>query len=367
MDELRFGIVGTGMMGCEHIGNLAALPGAKVTALSDPTQASLSSAAAFVPGAARFADHRGLVTSGLVDAVVVASPNHTHRSVLEDCWGTGVHIFVEKPLCTTVPDALAVRTAAARHDGVVWMGLEYRYFPAVDELLRQVRGGAAGRVHMVAIREHRYPFLVKVGDWNRFSVNTGGTLVEKCCHFFDLMNLVVGEHPVRVFASGSQDVNHLDEVYDGRVSDILDNAFVIVDYPGGTRALLDLCMFAEGSRWEQEIAVTGDAGKIEAHVPGFAEIVRGAEPELVVGSRGPDWPVTSRSIVYDSRAGHLGTHHGASYIELERFVAAIRGGSAPEVTIDEGVWSVAMGVAAHRSIDERRPVELSEFDLPAAT
>ena len=100
---------------------------------------------------------------------------------------------------------------------------------------------------MVAIREHRFPFLTKVDDWNRFSANTGGTLVEKCCHFFDLMNLILRNAPWRVMASGAQDVNHLDERYDGRTPDILDNAFVIVDYPSGARALLDLCMFAEAT------------------------------------------------------------------------------------------------------------------------
>ncbi len=88
---------------------------------------------------------------------------------------------------------------------------------------------------MVAIREHRFPFLVKVGDWNRFNRNTGGTLVEKCCHFFDLMRLVAGAEPVSVLASGAQDVNHLDERYNGEVPDILDNAYVIVDFANGVR------------------------------------------------------------------------------------------------------------------------------------
>ncbi|CAI7933418.1 unnamed protein product [Closterium sp. NIES-54] len=52
-----------------------------------------------------------------------------------------------------------------------------------------------------------------------------------------------------------------------QVSDILDNAYVIVEYKGGGRACLDLCMFAEGSRNEQEICVVGDRGKVEALVP----------------------------------------------------------------------------------------------------
>ena len=62
--------------------------------------------------------------------------------------------------------------------------------PPVARLLAEVKKGSVGRVHMVAIREHRFPFLPKVGDWNRFSRNTGGTMVEKCCHFFDLMRLI---------------------------------------------------------------------------------------------------------------------------------------------------------------------------------
>lgn len=55
-------------------------------------------------------------------------------------------------------------------------------------------------------------------NWNRFNANTGGTLVEKCCHFFDLMRLFAGANPVRVMASGAIDVNHKDETYDGKVS-----------------------------------------------------------------------------------------------------------------------------------------------------
>lgn len=42
-------------------------------------------------------------------------------------------------------------------------------------------------------------------------------MVEKCCHFFDLMRLFVGANPVRVMASGAIDVNHKDEIYDGKV------------------------------------------------------------------------------------------------------------------------------------------------------
>ena len=148
--------------------------------------------------------------------------------------------------------------------------MEYRYIAPVARLLDEVRNGTIGRLRMFAIREHRFPFLHKIGDWNRFNEKTGGTLVEKCCHFFDLMRLVVGAEATRVYASGAMDVNFLDERYDGRRPDILDNAFVVVNFDNGARAALDLCMFAEGSQWQEAIAATGDLAKVEAFVAGPA-------------------------------------------------------------------------------------------------
>ncbi|MGZ6887795.1 MAG: Gfo/Idh/MocA family protein [Acidimicrobiia bacterium] len=276
--EVRYGIVGAGMMGLEHFRNLRALPGAVVTAVADPHPESLARARATAGDdpLACFPSHVELLESGLVDAVVVASPNLTHAAVLRDVLASPLPVLVEKPLCTTVADCRAVLAATRERDAIVWVGLEYRFMPPVARLVQEVRAGAVGRVHMVAIREHRFPFLSKVGDWNRFNRNTGGTLVEKCCHFFDLMTHIVGAAPVRVLASGGQDVNHLDERYDGEVPDILDNAFVIVEFASGARAMLDLCMFAEGSEHQEELSVVGDAGKVAGVPAGRGGADRGA-------------------------------------------------------------------------------------------
>ena len=359
---LRYGIVGTGMMGLEHVRSLSAVPGAEVVALADPDGGSLARALeAAPPGVAAFADAGELVEAGGVDVVVVASPNHTHREVLERVWGRPVHVLVEKPMATTLDDACAVARRASRHGGIVWVGLEYRYMPAVAALLDEVRGGAVGRVRMVAVREHRFPFLVKVGNWNRFNRYTGGTLVEKCCHFFDLMNALTAARPLRVFASGGQDVNHLGESYDGERPDVLDNAFVVVEYPDGVRASLDLCMFAEGSRFEQQLSVVGDRGKVEALLPGFMEVARGRCSELVVGSRGEGWPVETREVGPDPTVGYEGFHHGSTYLEHLALRRAIVAGERPTVSVDDGLWSVAAGLAAQQSIAEGRCVELSEL------
>ena len=241
-DTIQFGVIGTGMMGCEHIRNLSNVPGVRVTAIADPDERSrnLGKLAAREP-VQTYEDYRELLKRAPVDAIVIATPNHTHFEVLQAAFGTRKHVLVEKPLCTEIDHCLRVIERAATHPGLVWVGMEYRFMRPVARLVEEVRAGSLGQVRMIAIREHRFPFLPKVGNWNRFSRNTGGTLVEKCCHFFDLMNLIAEQHPTQVYGSGGIDVNHLHERYDGETPDILDNAYVIVDFDRGARGMLDLC------------------------------------------------------------------------------------------------------------------------------
>ncbi len=354
--SIRYGIVGTGMMGVEHVENIAHLDDASVVAVCDPSPSSLHAgvmAATAGAGAApmAFSDHRELLRWGGCDAVVIATPNYTHAEIVGDALEHSVHLLIEKPLCTTVEECRAVIEAAAGgpRERVVQVGLEYRFMPATKALLAEVGSGSLGEVRMIAIREHRFPFLPKVGDWNRFNRFTGGTFVEKCCHFFDLMNLIMGDAPYRVMASGGHDVNHLDESYDGGRPDIFDNGFVVVDYPRGRRAMLDLCMFAEGSKNQQEISVVGDLGKAEALV---------SEGMLRVGRRS-DWTVEERPVTSEGVA-HVGMHHGSSFLEHVAFAESIRSERPPEVGLEEGLMSVAVGVAAHRSVETARPVMLEE-------
>ena len=351
-EQFRYGVIGTGMMGVEHIMNINHIDGATVTAYADPHEASRSNAASITSDAVGFADYRELLESDLVDAVVIVTPNHTHVDVLADALATDLHVLVEKPLCTTVEDCRLTIERAAHRDAVTWVGLEYRYMPPVARLIDEVRKGTVGDLKMLSIREHRFPFLPKVDNWNRFNRNSGGTLVEKCCHYFDLMNHIIESDPVRVMASGAQDVNHLYEVYDGETPDILDNAYVIVEYDSGARAMLDLSMFAEATYNQEELVAVGDKGKVEAFVP---------EMLIRIGRRGEHYiGQAEQHHVVDPRIKFQGVHHGSSYLEHVDFIEACRSGSGASVDLEAGLMSVAMGVAAHKSIDERRVVEMSE-------
>ena len=356
--SIRYGIVGSGMMALEHIANLALTPGATVTALADPVAASLDRAAAAVGhDVARFDDAAALAASGLCDAIVVASPNFTHAEVLRPLMAAGLHILCEKPLATTMADARAVAAAAAQYDRVFWTAMEYRFMPPMAEFVRQIHDGRIGRLHMLSIREHRFPFLVKVGDWNRFSANSGGTMVEKCCHFFDLMRVIIGSEPVRVYCSGAMDVNHRDERYDGRTPDIIDNGFTTVDFANGVRAMLDLCMFADGAEQQEEVIATGDAARLDCFIPA-GQIVHSPRVGFV-------WPkaATRETIETDAAALAAGHHHGSTFYQHRHFAAAVRGEGPVIVTADDGLRAVAMGIAAETSAKQHRVVEMSELGL----
>ena len=356
---VRYGLVGSGMMAAEHINNLNVTPGAVVTAIADPVETSLAWAknalGARAEGVRTFSDSAALARSGLVDAVIVASPNHTHRKVLEPLFDTGLAILCEKPLATTIDDARWIVERANKSAAPFWTAMEYRYMPPAAAFIAEVHGGRVGKLQMLSIREHRFPFLPKVGNWNRFSRNTGGTMVEKCCHFFDLMRLITRSEAVRVYCSGAMDVNHLDEVYDGRRPDIIDNSFTTVDFANGVRAMLDLSMFAEGAENQEEITAVGDKARLDVLIPEGALVY---SPR--VGFRAPK-QIERRVIEVDETALKVGTHHGSTFYEHQKFIAAVRGEGAVEVTAEDGLRAVAIGVAAEISAREHRAVEMKEL------
>ncbi|MCJ8309965.1 MAG: Gfo/Idh/MocA family oxidoreductase [Hyphomicrobiales bacterium] len=350
---IRYGLIGSGMMGQEHIRNLNLLEGAQVTAIADPDVGMRDLSAQMTDGpASTFADHKEMLSADLCDAYVIVSPNDTHHNILLDLVDVNKPILCEKPLCTTSADCRDVLAKFALKSAPVWVAMEYRYMPPVQRLINETMQGTVGQAKMIAIREHRFPFLDKVGDWNRFNERTGGTLVEKCCHFWDLMRLVMQSDPVRVFASAAADVNHQDETYDGRTPDIIDNAFVVIDFENGTRGMLDLCMFAEGSKWQEVVSVTGPKARIDACVPGPARFSKDGKEQtsqLVFSDR-----VAKQERIEPVEVDHAilqaGDHHGSSFFQHQRFLQLVRGEiSAPEVSLEDGLWSVLIGEAAEKS------------------
>lgn len=363
----KYGLIGCGMMGQEHLRNIALLVGVEVTAIYEPDLQMRAEAAVLAPGARFYDSLEALLTESGVDCLVVVSPNFEHADQLRTiARHSPLPLLMEKPLFTDMNDVAELLALGRAYPAPIWVAMEYRYMPVIARFIDEVRHMQAGggRVHMLTIREHRFPFLEKIGDWNRFSDKTGGTLVEKCCHFFDLMTFIMQAKPVRLYASGGQNLNHLDERYDGATPDILDNGYVLVDFANGTRAMLELSMFADGSKFQEMISAVGSTQKVECRVPGpqrFWPVDELGEPptaELIISPRDPkgehrvDVPV-------DAQMLEAGDHNGSTYYQHQKFLDVVRGKGEVEVDFAAGYQAVLIGKAAHHSIETKNAVDLT--------
>jgi len=352
------------MMGHEHLRNIALLEGTTVSVIFEPDFEMAKTARVVAPDAQLVNSIDDLLSQDNLDCLVITSPNYCHFEQLQQIAATRpLPILVEKPLFTDIADLEALDAFERNYPAPVWVAMEYRYMPPVAAFADAV-AQATGGLKMLTIREHRFPFLTKVGDWNRFNEKTGGTFVEKCCHFFDLMRLIIDAEPTSVMASAAQDVNHLDESYDGKRSDILDNGYVLVDFANGARAMLELCMFAEGAEFQEEIIGIGPTGKLEAKVPGpgrfWPEHLGPAPTPLLIESpRNPQGPII-REVPVDPPLLDAGDHNGSTFYQHQLFLELVREErDAPQVSLSDGKKAVLMGMAAQQSAATGQAVKLS--------
>ena len=360
---IHYGIIGCGMMGQEHLRNIALLKNTNVKAIYEPNVEMAKKASALAPNAIFTHTINDLLNIDDIDCLLIVSPNFCHIDQLMQILDKRhIPILIEKPLFTDENDVAKLKKFRDEYKSHVWVAMEYRYMPPIQALSEKILQ-STGKINMLTIKEHRFPFLEKVNDWNRFNKYSGGTLVEKCCHFFDLMRLLIKSEPIRIMASASQSVNHLNETYDGKTPDIIDNAYVIVEFKNNVRAMLELCMFAEGSRYQEEISAVGPIGKIEALVPGpgrfWPEHLGPAPiPQLIISPRKPQGPI-HEDIFVDEKLLNAGDHNGSTFFQHQKFLELVRGNlQLPEVSLLDGWKAVAMGLAAQKSAETGLSVDL---------
>lgn len=359
----RFNVIGVGVNGQEHLAVTLLEGRATIHGVYDPNPSSVAAAKAVK---ARFSQEELVVYESLeaacsdpaVDGLIICTPNFTHLEVLKVAAKSGKHILLEKPMATNLPDAHEIWQMAHNYSGVLQIGLQYRYKPIYVEALHEAKERRSiGELKTITILEHREPFLDKVRQWNKFSKYSGGTLVEKCCHYFDLFNLFAGARPVSVYASGSQAVNFKDFEYGGEKSDILDNAFVIVEYENGIRANFNLCMFSP--MIYEELVLCGDEGRLKASEgtnhqahsqwSNYLEVICNHDRTSRVMT--PSYP----HFIEDSG------HSGATFYEHFNFVNRLEGQPSSAASAEEGFWSVVVGVAAEESVRRGTKVMVGEL------
>ena len=344
---LNVGLLGAGWFGrAAHLANLVRLEGVHVVAASSRSEESLAKAKSIVGDDLQtFTDWRHLLHIQAIDAVVIALTNDEHHAACLAAFSAGKHVLCEKPLALTVPDCDEIIAAAQSAKRVLQVGHEMRFQRMYGHMKRMIDQGEVGDLQLMWCREFRGPMRP---GWRSSERLTGGTILEKNCHHFDLFNWTLGTRPLRVAALGGRNVL-LDR-------EVLDNAQVLVEHEGGRRATLELCLFAPQGG-ETEIGVCGSGGRIDTL----------NQARKLVHHRF-DLPERTEIDVadYPDEAGFVdaaGRLDRGIQPELKHFVECCRTGQSPLTDGPSARMSVAVCLAAQESIRREEVVTIEETEL----
>ncbi len=363
MRKLKYGVIGcAGQMGMAHLLFLNNVVADRVTvaALCDLDIEEVAACAELFPYDVRcFDDYRKLLETEEIDAVIISTPNHTHKEIAIDAFAAGKHVFCEKPLANTLQDCDAVIKAADQAQRFLQVGLVYRYSPLYRKMHQLISDGEIGPVHMMWCKELLGSFY---GQWRFKEAFSGGAIVEKNCHHFDIFNWMIGSRPKKVCAFGGQNVmkrGHAVEVIIMETgeknivsdSEIIDNAFVIIEYENGARAELTLCFFSPYGN-DLEIGAVGEKGTLESWVKAHRiHLTRNADGGRV------------QQFEPESDVTQYGVFHTGAYLQHIDFADCILSDSPPSCNGRIGRESIVIALAAEKSIREDRIVFIDELQL----
>ena len=205
MKKVRFGIIGCGIMGRGHARQIAEAKARdfRVTAVSDivPERAEALGSEQGVPW---FTDNEELMDSGLVDAVIIATPHYYHPPLTIMAARRGLHVLCEKPIAVSVGPARAMVAECKKRGVSLGVMFQQRNRPEVGKMKRMVDTGAIGevfRVQMICSSWYRTQFYYDSGTWRgTWNGEGGGVLINQAPHSLDLFQWV-GGMPKRVVAT----------------------------------------------------------------------------------------------------------------------------------------------------------------------
>jgi predicted dehydrogenase len=259
MDIVRFGIIGMGGMGNGHARNMPEVHEARLTAVCDIAPEALTAAteAYEVPG---FAAHEELLDSGLVDAVIIATPHYFHPPIAVDAMRRGIHVLSEKPIAVRVSGADRM-IAAAQETGVVFAAdFGMRALPvyqAVKRLIDEGRLGPLYRTYLLDARFRSQAYYDSASWRATWRGEGGGVLLNQAPHAMDMLTWLGGT-PSRVMAQINTRQHDIE---------VEDEAAAMLEYPNGAHGYL--CVTVNESPTDRRLELCGEKGKVIADDQGL--------------------------------------------------------------------------------------------------
>ncbi len=332
---INVGVIGAGRIGKVHAETVTyRIPEARVIAVADIVEETARRLAEqlHIPQATR--DYREILADPQVDAVLVCSSTDTHAAIITEAAEAGKHIFTEKPIDLSLARIDQVLAAVEKAGVKFQVGFNRRFDPTFARVHQAIQNGEIGEVHLLHIisRDPAPPPIeyVKV---------SGGIFMDMMIHDFDMARFLVGAEVEEVYTRAAVRVDPAI----GEAGDV-DTAVVMLTFNNGVIATIDNSRRAVYG-YDQRVEVLGSKGGVTAGnvFPNEVTIC------------------TAEHVRRDLPLNFFMDRYTESYErEIRAFIDAIVHDRPVPVGAADGRAPVLMALAARKSLDEHRPVKISE-------
>jgi len=335
MKTINVAVAGLGRIGKIHLKNLSRnFAEIKVVAAMDVFDESKAIADEFnVPVFVKTFDE--LLAVPNVDAVVICSPTDTHANYVVQAAKAGKQIFCEKPLDLSLERVQEVLEIVKETGVKLMLGFNRRFDPEFKKIRQLVENDAVGNPQIIKITS-RDPGPPPVS----YVKVSGGMFLDMTIHDFDMARYISGKQVKEVFAKATVKVDP--EI--GKAGDV-DTAIITLTFEDDSMAVIDNCRKAVYG-YDQRLEVFGSKGMTQAE---------------------NNFPNNHKLYTESGVSGDLPLHfflerYDASYNqEIREFIDALVNDTEMPVDGEDGLLSIAIGLAAKKSVEENRPIQMSEI------
>lgn len=348
MASIGFGIVGCGMIAGFHARAIAELRGAKLVAVSTSREENGRRIADLALGCQVYTDYEKFLKHAGLDVVIICTPSGAHLEPAISAAAAGKHVVVEKPLEVTLARCDRI-IAACKSAGVLLCTIfPSRFSPANLALKRAINAGRFGRLTLADtyVKWYRTQEYYDSGGWRgTWKLDGGGAFMNQAIHNVDLLQWLAGDVAEIVAFTGTLAHERIE---------VEDVGVAALKFQNGALGVIEATTAAyPGMLKRTEIHGTHGSAVVEQdsiRTWQFAKPVRSDAALLEQFGSGSQSTGGAGNPAAISHAGHRE--------QLKDFVAAIRKGTAPVVTGDEGRKSVEIILAIYAAAKNGKSVSL---------
>ncbi|AHD04650.1 Gfo/Idh/MocA family oxidoreductase [Paenibacillus larvae] len=336
------GLVGLGRLGRQHAENLAfRIPNCRLAAVCSIKTEEVAETKTQLGVPYGYTDYEEMLQNKELDAIVIASPSSYHCEQIEKALAAGFHVFSEKPLGLYMEEALRVQEAVHRYPEQVFMlGFMRRYDRSYAYAKRKIEAGAIGEP--VLIRCYGLDPAQAMPGFLQFAKSnySGGLFLDMAIHDLDLARWYLGNEAEQVWAiGGSHRYTELAQMLDA------ETGAALVKFGGNKMGV-----FVAGRNcsygYHIETEIIGTHGTLRI----------GTVPE-----KNQVAIMDDRGVVRECANGFLERFEQAYLDEIHEFIRSILEGRQPEVKVEDGMLSTALGYACKESFETGELVKLSNL------